>query len=255
MPNIIRIYKKLLNGAYLILNPQNWLYVIKHPRALIANVSAIAKHPRLCWITSQVSGGIGPAVGCLLYETALKTKNDSRPIVEVGAWKGLSTVYLGLAAHSINKRVKSFELFSGLPTADPLLDGGFRAGQFSSDVSEYENNLESCGITNSVDLTIGDARKTMLPSIHGQGFCMAFLDVDVHDVMSELFSQLWTISKGNEVIIVHDFHSPGIKKAIDDFSIETKHSIKVRSLFGGGTAKIILPSSTKNSPCSRALGR
>jgi hypothetical protein len=132
-------------------------------------------------------------------------------------------------------------LFSGLPSADPLLDGSFREGQFSSDIEEYDTNLESCGIRSNVDLIVGDARETLLLGMKGQGFVLAFLDVDVYEVMRKLLSQLWSESKGDEVVVVHDFGSLGIRKAVDEFSIETNNTIGVERLFGGGTAKITFP--------------
>jgi len=57
----------------------------------------------------------------------------------------------------------------------------------------------------------------MLPVLGDEGFSVAFLDVDVYEVMRELLFQLWSIAKGNELIIIHDANSPGVRKAIDWF--------------------------------------
>lgn len=177
-------------------------------------------------ITRDVEGLIGPPVGVLLYETTLKAKHHLSDVVEVGAFKGLSTVYLSLAARQIGKRVKSFELFSGLPTADPVLDAAYHVGGFSSSVDEYEANLRAQGVRDVVDLTIGDARQTMLPVLEDKGFSVAYLDVDVYEVMRELLFQLQSIARGGEVIIVHDFQSPGVRKAISEFHALTHNIVK-----------------------------
>jgi hypothetical protein len=150
-------------------------------------------------------------------------------------------VYLARAAQTIGKRVKSFELFSGLPTSDLLLDPNFQTGKFSSEVSEYDNNLRACGVRDIVDLVIGDARQTMLPSLALTGFSVAFLDVDVYEVMRELLPQLWSIAQGNELILVHDIWSPGVRKAIDEFHALSGNAIKEVDLIKGpkGTIAIL----------------
>jgi predicted O-methyltransferase YrrM len=158
----------------------------------------------------------------LLYETVLKSKNKSPNIIEVGAFKGKSTCILSLAAARANKKVKSFELFSGLPVADSLLDDSFHQGQFSSAVGEYWHNIESDGNKHAVDLIVGDAREHLLPTIKDEGFCVAFIDVDVYEVTRDLFYQLLPLLRGGEVIIVHDVDSPGVRKAINEFIAKTK---------------------------------
>lgn len=227
-------YKKLLSIVSLFFNPYHWLQAIQNPRLAVQAIISILRHPILFIITRNVEGLIEWNVGVLLYETVLRTKCSSSNILEVGSFKGLSTVYLAWGARTIGKRVKSFELFSGLPTADPILDPGLRKGQFSSDVSEYEANLKACGVRDVVDLVIGDARETMLPTLGATGFAVAFLDVDVYEVTRELLFQLWSVVKGGEVIIIHDSNHPGVRKAIDEFHALSRNIVKETRL-GKGT--------------------
>jgi predicted O-methyltransferase YrrM len=234
-------YKKSLSSIYYFFNIHRWYLAIKDPGFALREIVAILKHPVLFIIISKVEGKISNWEGVLLYRTVLKSKHSSKNIVEVGAFKGLSTVYLARAAQTIGKRVKSFELFSGLPTSDLLLDPNFQTGKFSSEVSEYDNNLRACGVRDIVDLVIGDARQTMLPSLALTGFSVAFLDVDVYEVMRELLPQLWSIAQGNELILVHDIWSPGVRKAIDEFHALSGNAIKEVDLIKGpkGTIAIL----------------
>ena len=236
-------FKQLLSGISFLINPWRWLHVIKDPGLAIRALIGILRHPTLFIITTKVEGLIGPELGLLLYETALKTKCRSPNIVEVGAYKGLSTIYLARAARTIGKRVKSFELFSGLPTADPIMDPDYPVGQFSSDVSEYENNLRACGVQDVVDLVIGDARQTMIQSLGNMGFSVAFLDVDVYEVTRELLFQLWSIAKGGEVIFVHDVERLGVRRAIDEFHALSQNIVKESILILGTTVKMEIPPS------------
>ena len=171
-----------------------------------------------------VDGLISFDLGLLLYDTVLQSKHESRNIVEVGAYKGLSTCYLSHAAKRTKRIVRTFELFTGLPSADPILDDSFASGLYSSSKEEFELNVMEWGRAKSVDLTAGDARDSLLPVLAGGGFSVAFLDADVYAVTKEILLQLISVSVGGEVIILHDAECLGISKAIE----EVKHLITKR---------------------------
>lgn len=234
-------YKKLLSSVGYFLNSHRLLRTIQNPKAALQSIIRILRYPVLFVITRNVEGLVGYDLGVFLRETVLRTKCSSPNIVDAGSFKGLSTVYLARAAGTIGKRVKSFELFSGLLTADPILDPTFYPGKYPSDVDEYEANLKSGGVRDVVDLAIGDARETMLPALSGTGFAVAFLDVDVYEVMRELLFQLWSIAKGSEVIIIHDIYSPGVQKAIAEFHALSHNILNETKCVKGSVAKLDLP--------------
>lgn len=217
------------------LKPRRWLSAIRHPVLAKQTLFHILKHPHLFFeIRCKVEGLITPTIGDLLYRSVLTSRSRSPNIVEVGAYKGLSTCYLSRAAAQVGKRVKTFELFSGLPTSDPHFDPSFRTGQLASKVSEFEAQTKAYGCREVIDLVIGDARQTMLPALGNEGFSVAFLDADVYEVTREILFQLWSIAKGHETIIIHDAKSPGIRKAIDQFH-NFSNNIARETLFEGGT--------------------
>ncbi len=219
-----------------LLSPSRWLGRIRHPGQISRTILKILRNPRiipLLMAIRNVEGYIEVDLGLLLYDSVLKAKSSSPNVVEVGAYKGLSTCCLSLAASRVGKRVKSFELFSGLPTRDPILDASFHVGQYSSDVAEYEANVTKYGRRDCVDLIIGDARQTLLPAIANDGFCVAFLDADVYEVTKECLSQLWSVAKGNEVIILHDAECQGVSKAIEEFHALSKHVVNQTNITSG----------------------
>ena len=238
---------KVLRASIYFSNPKLWLQAVKNPFYAGKTITNVIKHPNLFIKTRNVEGLIHFSLGVVLYEAALKTKYRSGDIVEVGAFKGLSTIYLADSAKHINKRVKSFELFSGLPTADRCLDPSFEKGQYSSDQKEYDNNLRTSGVRNVVDLVIGDARETMLPSIRDSGFALCFLDVDVYEVMKDLLFQLWILAKGGEVVFCHDSDSPGVNKAIGELLVLSHNSVKETEyrFQSSRTMKLVFPISIK----------
>jgi predicted O-methyltransferase YrrM len=222
-----------------LLNPRYWLEGIKNPRAAYLHLGALMKHP-LLYINSatKVEGRIDHYVGTLLYDCVLSCQAPSINIVELGAFKGLSTVYLSIAATKVGKRVKSFELFTGLPEVNPDLDTRYHVGQFSSEESEFETNVTTYGKREVVDLVIGDARQTMLPSIGDRGFSLAFLDVDVYEVTRELLFQLNSIARGGEIVIVHDTNDLGVRTALDEFHKSYGTKFREKRLYGETVSRL-----------------
>ena len=218
------------------------LFFIRTPkRVLINHLITIIKHPFLYYKTVNVSGLITLEVGVALYEAVLQTTHKSPNIVEVGAYKGLSTIYLTEAAKRVNKKVKSFDWFSGLSNVDPILDSNYRDGDLVSSAGEWESNVRKNTSRETVDLLIGDARETLLPALNNGGFAVAFLDVDLYQVTHDLLSQLRSVVTGGEVIFVHDANSLGIKKAINEFHTLWTRPIKEEYLPGNYTVKLTIP--------------
>ncbi len=235
-------WNKLIKSLGFFLDPHRLLIAIRIPKqAIFGYLFPILKYPKLFYKTINVEGLITPEVGVILYEAVLRTKNKSSNIIEVGVYKGLSTLYLAEVAKRVKKRVKSFDTFSGLSAVDPVLDSIFMVNAVASDVSEGESNLRKNNVREIVDLTIGDARKTMLPTLNDNGFVVAFLDVDTYEITHDLLFQLRRVTTGGEVIFIHDAFSPGIKKAINEFQTLWRHPVKEQYLADGSTAKLTIP--------------
>jgi predicted O-methyltransferase YrrM len=225
----------------LVFSASAWQQAVKNPPYFFCFIQGIVRHPLLFSQTRKIDGLISPYIGAELYDTVMKSKHPSRNVIEVGAYKGLSTIHLATACRKVNKRVKSFEIFTGLPESDSTLDKGFNKGDFSSDVNTYENNLKSCGVRDLVDLTIGDARQTMPEIINNDGFAVAFLDVDLYEIMKDLMLQLIPICRGGEVLIIHDTDHDGVRKAVDETHALTGYTIKEKRLEGGASVKLEIP--------------
>ena len=199
---------------------------IFHPLFVCKSIYNIIRYPQFIIIDLKVEGLISLALGIELFTDVLSLSDHPSPnIIEVGAFKGKSTCYLSVAAKKVGKRVKSFELFSGLPEVNVELDP-FQKGSYSSDIEEYNTNVKNHGCSEYVDLIVGDARETLPPVIKEGGFCFAFLDADIYDVTSNILSQLADYAKGGEILVIHDNYSPGIQKAINEFNVNTNNSVK-----------------------------
>jgi len=218
-----------------------WIAAMRHPKKFWQYLRYIFKYPHLFKVSEKVEGLISFVLGVFLYECVLNSPSSSPNVVDVGSYKGLSTCYLSLAAVQVGKRIKSFELFSGLPMCDPCLDRGFYKGQFASTISDFESQAETYGCREVIDLVVGDARQTMLPALGDEGFSVAFLDMDVYEVTREVLLQLWSIAKGNETILIHDVNSLGVRKAIDEFHTLSNNRVPETILFKGTVSRLDIP--------------
>lgn len=226
----------------IFLNPKILLYCMRNPKkAIFSNLIPFIKHPFLFYKTRSVPGYLTLEVGVALYEAVLKTEHKSSNIVEVGVYKGLSTIYLAEAAKKVNKKVKSFDWFSGLSNVDPILDSEYINSELSSSAYAWESNVRKYGSRDAVDLVIGDARETMLPALNNNGFALAFLDVDLYETTRDLLLQLGSVATGGEVIFIHDSTSIGITKAIKEFLTLWTYPIKEEYLPDKYTAKLTIP--------------
>jgi predicted O-methyltransferase YrrM len=202
-------------------------YGIKHPFEAVKKISSVIKHRELYLKTRLIQGPLSWDAGIMLHNIVMESKHPSLNVIEAGSYQGRSTIFLADAAKKKGKKVYSFDWFKGLDDVNPTIDTKYRQyNGLISDKEKFERNLKNANLSDVVEITVGDARKTLLPKITSGGFSVAFLDVDLYDVTQELLKQLMSIATGGEVIIVHDLDWPGIEKAVREFSLSYKSKIE-----------------------------
>ena len=203
------------------LRPDRYLeFWLQRPRRALRAHVAVLRHPLLVpRLYFRVPGLVSPFTLALLWDSVVDSRSRSPNIVEVGAYKGLSTCCLSKAAARCNKRVWTFEWFEGLPPVQSGLDSWVRAGSCKSDEATWRENVERHGVISLCRLVVGDARRTIVESavLTEEGFCVAFVDVDTYDVSRAVLEGLSRVIQGGETILVHDSYSPGVQKAIAEF--------------------------------------
>lgn len=202
-----------------LFDPAYWWLGLSDWRKALQNLRVVLFHRDIYRIARSVDGHISAYLGFLLASTARRQgARLARPVVEVGAFKGLSTVYLSVACAEAGVLMHSFELFQGLPEVDRVRDDPkFTTGQFLSTRDEYERNVREYGRREAVDLHVGDARDTLESVLGKSGFSLCFLDVDLYEPTHDLLAILWRLARGGETILVHDMPSKGVRLAIDEF--------------------------------------
>jgi predicted O-methyltransferase YrrM len=162
---------------------------------------------RLMPLVSSVRGHLSKMQGIILYELARKIKSPGA-IVELGAFCGLSTVFLGLAAKETNEKVISIDTFESTGMAESL-----------STFEEYLCNLIKADVIENVLPLRGkfhDVVKHWLSPIK-----LLFIDGshDYDSVKEDFLAWSPFVVEGG-CIMIHDFNStfPGVVQLIREIA-------------------------------------
>lgn len=226
---------------------QRKLKYLKNPKLLIpAIVNKVVikygtyKYKYVYWatyrnmlkITQNCEGLISPIDATYLYKAVLRNRKKEGDILDFGSYKGLSTCVLSRAAAEIKRNVIVFESFQGLPPPTAL-DSGFKEGEYKACKEEFINNVNGWGHSEIVKLIEGDATKTLREEIKLKritNYSFAFIDLDLYAFTKNILFLLDDISKGGEIILVHDVDSLGIQKAIKEFINNSKNKIVYKNI-------------------------
>lgn len=154
---------------------------------------------------SKVEGFLSDDEGLLLYRLA-KTLNEAN-IVEIGSWKGRSTIWLGKAAKKSNSHVYAIDPHTGSPEHRTMFGR----------VDTYDQFLKNVGAGLS-DVVI-PIRKRSDEAIRSWSNPVHLLWIDgAHDYDSVLSDfKLWDQYLVNGgVIAFHDSRSEGVKRILSD---------------------------------------
>jgi hypothetical protein len=135
---------------------------------------------------------------------------DNHSWVEVGCFKGLSSVRLSLLCKYAGSRLHVFDTFAGLPTGDEVyhsVDGGmsvhFQPGSYRGTEEEVRENVTKYGDLSRVSLTKGDVKSAMGNSgLEDISFC--FLDVDLVESYKSCFTHLAHRLCPGAIVVIHE---------------------------------------------------
>lgn len=209
-----KLWKLMKNPKLLIQTVIFWYYRYRY--------RDIFKLPLNC------EGLISSPEAVYLYKTILRIRRKKGIILDFGSYKGLSGCILSRAGMKIGKSVVAFESFQGLPPPEEVEKNLFKEGEYKAAKIDFEKNIDKWGKSENVELIIGDCRETLNEEIKTKRiteYSFAFIDVDIYAVIKNILHQLDTISRGGEVICIHDIHSKGVQTAIKEFVALSKHRV------------------------------
>lgn len=194
-------------------------------------------------LTSRVDGWLGDGEGRLLY-TLAKNCPSNNVIVEIGSWKGKSTIWLGKGSQA-GHNVKVYAIDPHVGSEEHAKDGK-EVWTFD----EFKKNIEGAQVDDVIVPIVKTSKDAVTDIVEPVG--LVFID-GAHDYESvKLDFELWSpkIVDGG-IVVFHDTDWPGVRKVVKDLVC------KSRSFGNAGfeTSIIFAQKVRKNTLKDRAFNR
>jgi O-methyltransferase len=146
-----------------------------------------------------------------LYSLARMQANVPGSMVEIGMYRGGSA---GIICHlKGDKKFYGFDTFEGLPSLGKEDEKWFRENQYSA-----RQDAVAAYLAKFAGVTLTKGRFPESGSIlDGERLSFVNLDVDLYKGMIDSLNFLWEKMNDRGLILIHDTHLRGVKKAIAEF--------------------------------------
>ena len=170
-------------------------------------------------IKKEVNFAVFPYDAYLIYSIAKTQEKLDGDMAEVGVFQGGSAKLICEAKGE--RKFYLFDTFEGLPDVSDI-DTHFgkkfwEKNQFNNtteeSVEKFLNNYENIKIVKGI---FPDSAK----NIQETKFSFVHLDVDLYQSTIDCLKYFYPRLVNGGIILIHDFHTDGIKKAIKEFSTE-----------------------------------
>jgi O-methyltransferase len=132
-------------------------------------------------------------------------------LAEIGMYRGGSAKII--CRMKGNKKFYGFDTFEGLPSVGSEDPGWFHKTQFDANreaVAAYLKNFSDVTLTKGVFPETGSV-------LDGERLSFVNLDVDLYKGMIDSLNFLWDKMSERGLILIHDSHLAGVKKALQEF--------------------------------------
>jgi len=146
----------------------------------------------------------------LIYSFAKSQTYIDGDYAEVGVFKGATAKAICEAKE--NKHLRLFDTFEGLPQISKT-DSKFKTKMFRSNYRKVKEKLSKY---QKVFIYKGLFPETGI-SIQDKKFAFVHLDVDIYQSTKDCLEFFYNKMSKNGIIISHDYHAQGVKKAFDEF--------------------------------------
>jgi len=174
------------------------------------------------------------------YELFKMTQELPGAIVECGIFKGASFVrfagFRELLGNTFSRKLICFDIFGKFPETKFEDDASYRenfikkAGEESITKEQLFEVLKNKGTINNIELIEGDINRTvpqyLIDNPHLK-ISLLNLDTDIYEPAVTILENFWPRIVRGGILIIDDYGVfPGETKAIDDYFIDKKISIK-----------------------------
>ena len=163
----------------------------------------------------------------IIIELARGRLNVDGDYVEMGCYKGDTSLVLAEVLRNTSKRLWIYDSFEGLPKKgeedESVLGENFKGGELYVTKREVKERFLRAGLRVPIikkawfcDLTSHD-----LP----EKIAFAFLDGDFYESISDSLKLVMPKMSPGGILVVHDFTNPalpGVKRAVDEWGIKAR---------------------------------
>lgn len=147
----------------------------------------------------------------MIYSLAKNQRSVEGDYVEVGVFKGVTAK--AICDVKGDKKLYLFDTFEGLPEVDKM-DSMFKKGMFSA---SYEHVKKKLSEYNNVFVYKGMFPQDTGDIVKNKRFSFVHLDVDIYESTKNCLEFFYFKMPSDGILISHDYHAEGVKRAFDDF--------------------------------------
>lgn len=154
-------------------------------------------------------------------------------VIECGIFQGVTSVLMAMLMDIRQSPKKLFlcDSFEGLPSPDRQVDASerFQKGGWAAGRQEVENLLASFNVLERCVIHEGWFSETLPLLSDDQQFCFAYIDADLYASTVDCLTHIWPRLGRRAVAVFDDYHHPsgGVRKAVDDWFVETQEIVHV----------------------------
>jgi predicted O-methyltransferase YrrM len=182
-------------------------------------------------IMEAVDGWFSRAEGSKLYETAVGASQVSPVTVEIGSWKGRSTIVLGMVAKRNGGKVYSVDPHDG-----DLWSNG-KSIKTPNTLAEFKKNMVAAGLNDTV--TLFQKKSKDVEWVDGK-IGLLFIDGlhDYESVKSDFRKFEPHLAQG-ALIAFHDYNEDGVRKAVDEIVESGTSELSYNPVDAAGSLKVL----------------
>ena len=172
----------------------------------------------MSWRNDQVSLGETEKI----LELAKESLNVNGDFVELGCYKGDTSILLAELLKNSDKKLYIYDSFEGLPEKgvedESVLGQDFKGGELLVTKREVKERFLKAGLR--VPVIKKAWFKDLTPSDLPEKISFAFLDGDFYESIRDSLRLVVPKMVKGGVLIVHDYTNPalpGVKRAVDEF--------------------------------------
>ncbi|MCC6516153.1 MAG: class I SAM-dependent methyltransferase [Chitinophagales bacterium] len=174
-----------------------------------------------------------------LWTLAANAASKEGNILEVGVWRGSSSIMMGTKLQQLKstKTIFACDTFEGVVKAGTSEDNYYKGGEHSDTSLQFvKDHVEQTFGLRNVQLLQGIFPDATGHLIENEKFCLCHIDVDAYISAKDILTWLWPRMVIGGVIVFNDYGFPltkGITLLVNEY-LQREDAVRIHNLNGHG---------------------